>query len=141
MPGCYGHPGSAPGVIPANITFVIRTIRGKGICSGIVIAPNYIPDLRCGVRFPIRLAITIHHNGQEFPAESQNISSAGALFLLDHFIPVDSTIEFVMAMPAGNFRTGKDVLVNCTGRVVRCSPVGNRQELAVIIDEYRFLRS
>ena len=51
------------------------------------------------------------------------------------------TIEFIIAMPTGNLRAGKDVLVDCTGRVVRCSPVGNRQELAVIIDEYRFLRS
>lgn len=124
-----------------SITFVIRTIRGSGICSETVIAPSSIPDLRCGVRFPLRLPITIRYNGQEFPAESQNISSAGALFLLDQFIPADSTIEFIMAMPAGNIRAGKDVLVNCTGRVVRCSPVGNRQELAVIIDEYRFLRS
>jgi len=106
-----------------------------------VIAPNYIPDIRCGIRFPLRLAITIRYNGQAFPAESQNISSAGALFQLDQFIPAGSTIEFIMAMPAGNFRTGKDVLVNCTGRVVRCSPIGKRQELAVIIDEYRFLRS
>jgi hypothetical protein len=106
-----------------------------------VIAPNYIPDIRCGIRFPLRLAITIRYNGQEYPAESRNISSAGALFHLDQFIPAGSMIEFVMAMPAGNFRSGKDVLVNCTGRVVRCSPEGNRQELAVIIDEYRFLRS
>ncbi len=107
----------------------------------IVIAPNYIPDIRCGIRFPIRLLINIRYNGQEFPAESRNISSAGALFHLDQFIPAGSMIEFVMAMPAGNFRSGKDVLVNCTGRVVRCSPEGNRHELAVIIDEYRFLRS
>lgn len=133
--------GQRSGRHAGEITFVIRRYRTKGICSGIVIAPNYIPDLRCGVRFPLRLTITIRHNGKEFPAESQNISSAGALFQLDQFIPAGSTIEFIMAMPAGNFRTGKDVLVNCTGRVVRCSPIGNRQELAVIIDEYRFLRS
>ena len=133
--------GQRSGSHSGKITFVIRTIDGIGICSGIVIAPNYIPDIRCGIRFPLRLAITIRYNGQAFPAESQNISSAGALFQLDQFIPADSTIEFNMVIPAGNFRTGKDVLVNCTGRVVRCSPVGNRQELAVIIDEYRFLRS
>ena len=107
----------------------------------IVIAPSYIPDLRCGIRFPLRLAITIRYDGQEFPAESRNISSAGALFHLDQFIPAGSTIEFIIAMPTGNFRGGKDVLVDCTGRVVRCSPIGYRQELAVIIDEYRFLRS
>jgi hypothetical protein len=97
--------------------------------------------LRCGVRFPLKLAITIRYNGQEFPAESRSISSAGALFHLDRFVSADSVIEFIIAMPAGDIRAGKDVLVDCTGRVVRCSPIGNRQELAVIIDEYRFLRS
>jgi hypothetical protein len=106
-----------------------------------VIAPSSIPLLRCGVRFPLKLATTIRYNGQEFPAESRNISSAGALFHLDRFIPAESVIEFIIAMPAGNLSAGKDVLVDCTGRVVRCSPIGNRQELAVIIDEYRFLRS
>ena len=77
----------------------------------IVIAPSYIPDLRCGIRFPLRLAITIRYDGQEFLAESRNISSAGALFHLDQFIPAGSTIEFIIAMPTGNFRGGKDVLV------------------------------
>jgi hypothetical protein len=105
-----------------------------------VIAQSYLPDLRCGVRFPLRLPVTIRYNGREFRAESRNISSAGALFCLDQFIPADSSIEFIIIMPAENFRTGKDVLVNCAGRVIRCLPEGNRQELAVVIDEYRFLR-
>ena len=129
------------GVIPAEDYFRNSDNPRQGYMLRIVIAPSSIPDLRCGVRFPLRLAITIRYNGQEIPAESRNISSAGALFHLDRFIPADSKIEFIMALPAGNFRTGKDVLVNCTGRVVRCSPIGNRQELAVIIDEYHFLRS
>ena len=106
-----------------------------------MIASTYIPDVRCGIRFPLKLAITIRYNGQEFPAESRNISSAGGLFHLDQFIPAGSQIEFIIAMPTGNLGSGKDVLVDCTGRVVRCSPIGRRQELAVIIDEYRFLRS
>lgn len=106
-----------------------------------MIASNYLPDIRCGVRFPLKLAVTVRHNGKEFPAESRDISSAGALLILEQFIPIGSSIEFVISMPAENFHSGKDVLVNCTGRVVRCSPKGKHHELGVVIDEYRFLRS
>lgn len=134
---CYSFPWSNPA-----LDYFRNSDNPKlGYMLRIVIGANYIPDLRCGVRFPLRLAITIHYNGQEFLAESRNISSAGALFHLDQYIPAGSTIEFTVAMPMGNFHSGKDVLVNCTGRVVRCSPEGDRQELAVIIDEYHFLRS
>ena len=58
---------------------------------------------------------------------------------LDEAIPVGAAIQFTIAMPGARLCLPKDMLVDCTGRVVRCSPVGNRHELAAMIDEYRFL--
>jgi hypothetical protein len=97
---------------------------------------NCATDLRCGVRFPLRLPVIIRFEGCEFPAESRNISSAGALFRINESIPVGSAIEFIIAMPAGAIRAATDILVRCAGRVVRCSPVDDGHDLAAIIDEY-----
>ena len=105
-----------------------------------VLAASSIHDLRCGVRFPLRLALTVRHNGEDFVAESQNISSAGALFRIDHSISVGEIIDFTISMPGRVLRAQNDVLVDCTGRVVRCSPVGDGYDVAAIIDEYRFQR-
>jgi len=105
-----------------------------------VITQSLSPDIRCGVRFPLKLPITISFGGRKMDAESQNISSSGAVIWLDEAIPVGAAIQFTIAMPGARLCLPKDMLVDCTGRVVRCSPVGNRHELAAMIDEYRFLR-
>ncbi len=98
------------------------------------------PDIRCGVRFPLKLAVMVNFDGKKMPAESQNISSSGAVLELEEAIPVGAPIQFTIAMPGARLCLPKDMLVDCTGRVVRCSPVGDRHELAAMIDEYRFLR-
>jgi hypothetical protein len=92
------------------------------------------------VRFPLRLPVTVSFEGKKMPAESQNISSSGAVFQLDEAIPVGAAIQFTIAMPGSRLCLPKDMLVDCTGRVVRCSPMGSRHELAAMIDEYRFQR-
>jgi hypothetical protein len=55
-------------------------------------------------------------------------------------LPVGSTIEFTIAMPAEILGLGKDVLVNCVGRVVRCIPEGDGRAVAAVIDDYKFER-
>jgi len=121
-------------------TLVIRTIKSTGICFRIVLAANIIPNTRCGVRFPLRLPLTVRYGGKELLAESQNISSAGVLLRLNEPIPAGSTIQFTISMPGRVLRLTKDILVNCTGRVVRCCSVGDRHDLAAIIDDYHFVR-
>jgi hypothetical protein len=73
-------------------------------------------------------------------AESLNISAAGTLFRLADALPLDSVIEFTIAMPGHTLRSANDVLVECTGRVVRCSSGVDGHEVAAVIDEYRFKR-
>lgn len=54
--------------------------------------------------------------------------------------PVGSTIEFTISMPAKALGSDKDVHVECVGRVVRCSPSGDRVAVGAIIDEYHISR-
>lgn len=105
-----------------------------------MLTANQVLDLRCGVRFPLELPITIRHAGTELAAQSLNISSAGTLFRVADAIPIGSLIEFTIAMPGHTLRSAKDVLVECTGRVVRCSESFDGHDVAAVIDEYRFKR-
>jgi hypothetical protein len=92
------------------------------------------------VRFPLKLPVTVRYSGKKMSAESQTISSVGLQLRLDEFIPVGATIQFTICMPKADLHLAKDVLVDCTGRVVGCSPVDHGHDLAAIIDEYCFRR-
>jgi hypothetical protein len=47
-------------------------------------------------------------------------------------------IRFSLRMPGAVLGTPHDVMVHCTGRVVRCSRSHNYHLAAATIDEYRF---
>lgn len=100
-------------------------------------------ELRSSVRFPIRLPIAVHHDlaVAEQAAETQDISAGGVLFNVESEMPVGSTINFSIAMPASVLGTPTDVLVNCVGRVIRSTEENGRKAVAAVIDEYHFERS
>jgi hypothetical protein len=104
------------------------------------VATSAIPDMRSSVRFPLHLPLAVRADSREHYTETSDISSGGVLFQADLGVPVGSTIEFTIAMPASIVGTSKDVLVNCVGRVVRCSPQGGPCQVAAVIDEYKFIR-
>ena len=97
-----------------------------------------MPDMRSAVRFPLRLPVNVHAERNELRAETKDISAGGVLFYLQEKVAVGTTIQFAILMPAGVIGTDKDVVVNCVGRVVRCSPEGGRYAVAAVIDEYGF---
>jgi hypothetical protein len=99
-----------------------------------------ITGIRSAVRFPLRLPIAVRHATRRHMVETHDISAGGVLFHMDEDLTVGSTIEFTIAMPADVLGAPKDVLVNCIGRVVRCSADGGRRAVAAVIDEYRFER-
>ena len=103
-------------------------------------ATSAIPDMRSSVRFPLHLPLAVRAESREHFTETSDISSGGVLFSADFGVPVGSTIEFTIAMPAVIVGSDKDILVNCIGRVVRCSPHGDRCQVAAVIDEYKFIR-
>jgi hypothetical protein len=97
-------------------------------------------ELRGAIRFPVRLPIAIKIEGTEHTADTDNMSAGGVLFHLDADMEVGSNLEFQISMPAAVLGAATDVLVTGSGRVVRCSPEGERRAVAAVIDEYRFER-
>jgi PilZ domain-containing protein len=93
--------------------------------------------LRCAVRFPLHLPVAVMGNEGADDGVTEDISAAGILMHCRHDYPVGSTIQFSIRMPARALGAERDVQVQCTGRVVRCTPVGNRNAVGAIIDEYR----
>lgn len=99
-----------------------------------------IPDMRCAVRFPLQLPLAVHLDSGEHHTETSDISACGVLFHVETGVEVGRRIEFTISMPAKFIGARKDVLVNCVGRVVRCSPVGSRCAVGAVIDEYQYVR-
>jgi PilZ domain len=98
-------------------------------------------DLRCAVRFPLQLPVAVHSNGNKADqGVTQDISAGGVLMHCGEDYPVGSTIQFSICMPAQALGAEQDVHVECTGRVVRCSPAGGRVAVGAIIDEYHISR-
>lgn len=95
-------------------------------------------ELRAAVRFPLCVPITIRTDAGDLPAVTENISANGVLFELATPLAVGSTVGFTIAMPAEAMGTPTDVVLHCTGRVVRCTPDVKTTHVAAVIDEYHF---
>jgi hypothetical protein len=98
------------------------------------------PDLRNTVRFPLHLPVTLKTPTEEHRAETIDISAGGILFRTETEVEVGATVEFTIAMPGDVLGSDNDVLVQCRGRVVRCSEESSGRSVAVVIDEYKFER-
>ncbi len=99
-----------------------------------------VPDLPCEIRFPLHLPLTVRYCGEDFAAESLNISSTSGLFRIGKSIPTGSSIEFTISMPGIALQAPNDVLVSCSGRVSHCSAAVEGYELDALIDDYCFER-
>ena len=102
--------------------------------------PESHSDFRNAVRFPLHLPVTLKTSTDEHQAETIDISSGGILFRSETDIQVGSSVEFTVAMPADVLGSDRDILVQCKGRVVRCSEELSGRSVAVVIDEYQFER-
>jgi hypothetical protein len=112
----------------------VYTVKRKTELSDEI--PN---NLRSSVRFPLHLPVVLHSDEQA-SAETGDISSGGVLIHCGVDYPVGSTIQFSICMPARSVGAEKDVQMECVGRVVRCTPVGDKVAVGAIIDEYRITR-
>jgi hypothetical protein len=97
-------------------------------------------QVRTAVRFPMKLPLTIHSEVGVFVAVTENVSSNGLLFVSDFLPDVNAKIEFTMKMPAAIMGSSSDVLIHCTGRIVRHEHESKVKKAAVVIDEY-YLRA
>jgi hypothetical protein len=95
-------------------------------------------EVRCAVRFPIALPVVLSTGKGEIAALTTNVSASGVVFELESPVPAGLEIRFSMRMPGAVLGTPRDVLVNCQGRVVRCSKNQSNYQAAATIDEYQF---
>jgi hypothetical protein len=99
---------------------------------------NTRQEVRCAVRFPLVLPVVLSNGNGEFTALTRNVSASGVLFVLDRELKAGLSIRFSLRMPGAVLGTPHDVLVHCTGRVVRCSLSQHKYLAASTIDEYQF---
>jgi hypothetical protein len=113
--------------------------------SGLTLLPGQaVPfahgqEVRCAVRFPLMLPVVISGTGGEHSALTRNVSASGVLFEMRRSLAVGESIQFSLRMPGAVLGTRHDVLVNCRGRVVRCSMSQSQSQVAATIDEYQFV--
>jgi c-di-GMP-binding flagellar brake protein YcgR len=88
----------------------------------------------------LHLPVTLKTPSEDFQARTSDISAGGVLFHTESEIDVGSTVEFAIEMPAETLGSDQRVLVNCRGRVVRCTADQSGRSVAVAIDEYHFER-
>jgi PilZ domain len=106
--------------------------------TSVAVATERPVELRAAVRFPLCVPITISTEAGELPAVTENISANGVLFELATALVVGSIVSFTIAMPAEAMGTPTDVVLHCTGRVVRCKPDVKTTHVAAVIDKYHF---
>ena len=106
--------------------------------SGVIAPLSTRQEVRCAVRFPLALPAVLTTGKSEVTALTKNVSASGVLFTLDRELKVGLDIRFSLRMPGTVLGTPHDVLVHCTGRVVRCSLSHHQYLAASTIDEYRF---
>ncbi|MGH9564870.1 MAG: PilZ domain-containing protein, partial [Candidatus Angelobacter sp.] len=105
------------------------------------VEPPKLQDSRTSVRFPLKLPITVRTaDAREHFAETADISAGGVLFHTRAALEVGAMIRFRIILPAAVLGTHTDVLVNCSGRVVRCALELGGCAIAAVIDEYCFER-
>lgn len=92
--------------------------------------------VRASVRFPIHLEIVLNTPEREYKAFTEDVSSSGVLFSGDDLPAVGSIVEFHLKMPAEEMGAPADVLLHCTGRIVRHKQTAGKAIAAAVIDEY-----
>jgi hypothetical protein len=93
-------------------------------------------EVRCAVRFPLSLPMELSTGEAEFRAFTRDVSANGVLFELDRPLEEGAEIRFSLRMPRAVLGAPHDVLVQCVGRVVRCSMSQSHYLAASTIDQY-----
>src|SRR5262249_37878522 len=129
-----GHMDGPVEQAPAAKTGAVETPSKSG--------RSRFPEVQSAARFPIKLPISLKSkSGEARQTETENISANGVLFqVVDADMPVGSTVDFTISLPAEIVGAEADVRLDCKGRVVRNFEESGRHGVGVVIDEYRFDR-
>jgi hypothetical protein len=97
-------------------------------------------DMQSARRFPLKLPVSVKSADGDQMAQTANISANGVLFQVEADMPVGSSVEFTISVPAEVVGTASDVRLDCRGRVVRSFKEDGRRGVGVVIDEYHLER-
>ena len=92
--------------------------------------------VRAAVRFPLHLELVLFADQREYYAVTEDVSASGVLFAADDLPPLGSAVEFKLSMPAKVMGGAEDVILHCTGRIVRHAGGDGKRMAAAVIDEY-----
>jgi hypothetical protein len=106
--------------------------------SGSALEPLDPSDVRCATRFPLHLPVQVVTPSGEYETRTENVSASGVLFVAERSLEVDSEVELFLRMPAGAIGGTEDVVIQCVGRVTRCSSDAGVSHVAALIEDYRF---
>jgi PilZ domain len=102
---------------------------------------GHYEDMQSAPRFPLHLSASVKTQGTAYSAETENISANGVLLAMDNDVPVGSMVDFTILLPAKVLGFGRNVQIDCRGRVVRSFEDRGRRAVGVVIDEYHFERT
>lgn len=132
--GEHGHPNVSPEAREQHASVPEQPKHGSK-------RRGRYPDMQSAARFPIKLPVSVKSTQGETHAETQNISANGVLFqVVDADMPLGSTVDFTISLPADIVGAKTDVRLDCRGRVVRSVEDAGRRGVGVVIDEYKFER-
>ena len=92
--------------------------------------------VRVSVRFPLHMAVVLSTDEREYTGMTEDVSANGLLFSGEDLPDIGSAVDFKMTMPAEVMGGSDDVLLHCTGRIVRHQQTAGRTMAAAVIDEY-----
>src|SRR5712671_5924244 len=99
-------------------------------------------ERRCGQRFQLNLALTIHVGDNTVPGFTQDVSSRGLFIYTEANLVEGAMVELTFTMPS-EITLGESMRVRAHGRVLRSdlSQAGPRTGIAVQLDSYQYLPS
>jgi hypothetical protein len=82
------------------------------------------------------LDIVLSTTERQYIAVTEDVSANGLLFTAEELPPLGTEVEFELKMPAAIMGGVDDVLLHCTGRIVRHQQTAGKTMAAAVIDEY-----
>ena len=92
--------------------------------------------VRASVRFPLHLEVVLSTDEREYNATTEDVSANGARFVGPELPGKGTHVRFRLKLPAAVLGSPDDVVLQCTGRIVRYERTESGAIAAAEIDEY-----
>jgi hypothetical protein len=90
------------------------------------------------VRIPLCAPIRVSTPQAVISAVTETISAIEIMFIAASALERDIPVHFPVKLPAETVGIPHDVVVSYSGRVARCTQLGQKWQVAIVVDEYYF---